>query len=141
MLSTTATAVPAIRHARARALCVLAGVLTAAVAWAVEVPLLGIHLNISFGAGHMQTTIVAGQVIGASLIASLLGWLLLALLERHTPRAPALWTGIALVVLAVSVAPPLAAATTTSAAVGLVVMHLAVAATVIPAMARTARAR
>jgi hypothetical protein len=144
MLSTTATAVPAIRHARARALCVAAGALTAAVAWVVEVPLLGLHLNIRFGggpfAGHVET-IVAGQVIGAALAASLLGWLLLAVLERRTPRALTLWTGIALAVLAVSVAPPLAAATTTSAAVGLVAMHLAVGAAVIPAMARTARAR
>jgi hypothetical protein len=42
-------------------------------------------------------------------------------------------------VLAVSLALPLAAATTTSAAVGLVVLHLAVGAVVIPGLASTAR--
>jgi hypothetical protein len=41
----------------------------------------------------------------------------------------------------VSLPLPLAAATTTAAAVALVVMHLTVGAAVIPAMARTARAR
>ena len=43
--------------------------------------------------------------------------------------------------LAASLALPLAAATTSSAIAGLIVMHLAVAAVVIPALARTARAR
>jgi hypothetical protein len=45
------------------------------------------------------------------------------------------------VVLAVSLALPLSAATTTAATVGLIVMHLAVAAVLIPLMGRTARAR
>jgi len=48
---------------------------------------------------------------------------------------------MALTALAASLALPLAAATTTAAAVGLVVMHLTVGAVVIPAMAHTARAR
>ena len=43
--------------------------------------------------------------------------------------------------LAASLALPLAAATTTSAVTGLIVMHLTVGAVVIPAMAHTARAR
>jgi hypothetical protein len=73
--------------------------------------------------------------------ASLLGWLLLAFLERRTPHARPLWTTIALVALAASLALPLAAATTTSAVAGLVVMHVTVGAAVIPAMAHTARAR
>jgi hypothetical protein len=73
--------------------------------------------------------------------ASLLGWLLLALLERRTPHARALWTTIALAALAASLALPLAVATTTSAVAGLVVMHVTVGGAVIPAMAHTARAR
>lgn len=71
------------------------------------------------------------------MAASLLGWLLLALLERRTPHARLLWTTIALAALAASLALPLAAATTTSAVVGLVVLHLMIGAAVIPAMART----
>jgi hypothetical protein len=119
------------------------GALAAALAWTVEVPLLGIRLN-GYGTSHIQI-IAVSQIIGASLAASLLGWLLLAVLDRRTPHARALWTSIALAGLAASVALPLAAATTTatttSAIVGLVVMHLAVGAAVIPAMARTARTR
>jgi hypothetical protein len=139
MLTTTAPAVPGTKHGRTRALCAAGGALAAALAWIVEVPLLGIHLNVRF-AGHPQT-ITPGQVIGVSLAASLLGWLLLALLERRTPHPRRLWTTIALVALAASLTLPLAAATTTPALAGLVAMHLTVGAAVIPAMAHTARAR
>jgi Family of unknown function (DUF6069) len=142
MLTTTtsARAVPGTKQARARALCVAGGALAAALAWTVVVPLLGIHLNFRFGTGHIQT-IAAGQVIGVTVAASPLGWLLLALLERRNPQARPLWTIIALVALAASLALPLAVATNSSAAAGLVVMHLTVGAAVIPAMAHTARAR
>jgi hypothetical protein len=140
MLTTTAPAVPDIKQGRARALCAAGGALAAALAWIVEVPLLGIHLDFRFGSGHIQT-IAVGQVIGVTVAASLLGWLLLALLERRTPHARLLWTTIALAALAASLALPLAVATTTSAVAGLVVMHVTVGAAVIPAMTRTARAR
>jgi hypothetical protein len=138
--TTTAPAVPDIKQGRTRVLCAAGSALAAALAWIVEVPLLGIHLNFRFGAGHIQT-IPVGQVIGVAVAASLLGWLLLALLERRTPHARSLWTTIALAALAVSLALPLAAATTTSAAAGLIVMHVTVGAAVIPAMAHTAPAR
>ena len=139
MSTTTITTVPDTKHGRARALCVAGGALAAALAWIVEVPLLGIHLTYRFGTGHIQT-IAGGRVVGIAVVASLLGWLLLAVLERRTPHARTLWTTIALVTLAASLAMPLAA-TTTSAAVGLAVIHLTVGAAVIPAMARTARTR
>jgi hypothetical protein len=106
----------------------------------VEVPVLGLHLTVRFGAGHTQT-IAIGQVIGVTVAASLLGWLLLTLLERRTPRARLRWTTIALAALAASLTLPLAAGTTTSAVAGLIVMHLTVGAVVIPAMAHTARTR
>lgn len=135
-MSTAAT--PAVREARrnwARALWVAGGAVTAVIAWAIEVPLLGIRLTVSFGGMHPQT-VVAGQVAGAAVVAGLLGWLLLAGLERITTRSRAMWTGAALLILAVSLALPLAAATTTSAAIGLIVLHLVVGAVVIPGMAR-----
>ena len=141
--TTTIAGAPDINQGRTRALCAAGGALIAALAWTVEVPLLGIDLNFRFGTSHTQI-IAVSQIIGASLAAVLLGWLLLALLERRTPHARTLWTGLALVGLAASLALPLAAATTTatttSAVVGLVVMHLTIGASVIPAMARTTRA-
>ena len=110
----------------------------------MEVPLLGIDLNFRYGTSHTQIVAV-GQVIGASLAALLLGWLLLAVLEQRTSRARTLWTSLALAGLAASVALPLTVATTVattaSAVVGLVVMHLTIGAAVIPVMARTAGAR
>jgi hypothetical protein len=138
--TTTVPAVPDIKQGRARALCAAGGALAAALAWIVEVPLLGIHLNFRFGTGHIQT-IAVGQIIGVTVAASLLGWLLLALLERRTAHARLLWTASALAALAASLALPLAVATTTSAVTGLIVMHLTVGAVVIPAMAHTARTR
>jgi Family of unknown function (DUF6069) len=140
MTATAAPAVPDIKQGRARALCAAGGALAAALAWIVEVPLLGIHLNFRFGTGHIQT-IAIGQVIGVTVAASLFGWLLLALLERRTPHARLLWTTIALAALAASLALPLTVATTSSAVTGLMVMHLTVGAVVIPAMAHTARTR
>jgi hypothetical protein len=129
---------------RTRALVAAGGALTAAAAWIVEVPLLGIGLSIRFGGGHQAggshvQTIGAGQVIAVSLAAALLGWLLLAILEKRTARDRRLWTGLALTALAASLALPLIAATTIAAAAGLIVMHAAVAAVVIPGLARTSR--
>ena len=137
----SAAVTPAVRDARrsrSRALCAAGGAAAAAIAWAVEVPLLGIRLTVRFAAMAPQT-VVAGQVVGAALVAGLLGWLLLAGLDRRAARVRTAWTAVALLVLAVSLALPLAAATTTSAAVGLVVLHLVVGAVVIPGLASTAR--
>ena len=142
----SAAVTPAMRDVKrswARALCVASGAVAAAIAWAVEVPLLGTRLTVRFGAMAPQT-VVAGQVVGAALVAGLLGWLLLAALDRRAARAratriSAVWTAAALLVLAVSLALPLAVATTTAAAVGLVVLHLVVGAVVIPGLASTTR--
>src|ERR1700723_4669228 len=95
----SASAVSQIKRGRSRALCAAGGALAAALAWIVEVPLLGVHLNVRFGAGHVQT-ISIGQVIGVTVAASLFGWLVLALLEGGTPRARLRWTIIALAALA-----------------------------------------
>jgi hypothetical protein len=131
---------PGVQQGRSRALSTAAAAAAVAIAWAIEVPLLGIHLRIRFGAMHPQI-ITIGQVIGAALAAGLLGWLLLAVLDRRTARPRRAWTGTALLVLAASLALPLAAATTASAVAGLVALHLVVGAVLILGMARTAQAR
>ena len=137
----SAAATPAVRDVKrswARAAAAAGGAAAAAIAWSIEVPLLGIRLSIRVGGMHPRAR-VAGQVVGTALVAGLLGWLLLAGLDRRTPRSRTAWTRAALLVLAVSLALPLAAATTTSATIGLIVLHLVVGAVVIPGMARTAR--
>lgn len=123
---------------RTRALSAAGGALAALAVWIIEVPLLRIHLSIRFGGGHVQT-IGIGQIIGVSVAASLLGWLLLAILEKRADHARLAWTTIAVVAVVASLALPLSAATTTAAITGLIVMHIAVAAVVIPSLGRTSR--
>jgi hypothetical protein len=140
MLTATTSTAPHVKQGRARALCIAGGAAAAAIAWAIEVPLLGVRLSVRFGAMHPQT-VAAGQVIAAAAVAGLIGWLLLALLERRTPRARTVWTVTALLVLALSLLLPLTAGTTAAAVTGLIVLHLTVGAVVIPGLARTARSR
>jgi hypothetical protein len=137
---TATTSAPDVKQGRSRALCIAGGAAAAAIAWAIEVPLLGVRLSVRFGAMHPQT-VAAGQVIGAALVAGLVGWLLLTVLDRRTPRARTVWTVTALLVLALSLLLPLTAGTTAAAVTGLVVLHLIVGAVVIPGLARTARSR
>lgn len=136
MASTTTTTFASPNTAvllRTRALAV-AGALVANVAlWITEVPVLGLHLNIRFGTAPAQT-IAVGFVIGATFFASLLGWALLAALERRTPRARTIWTVAALVVLATSLSLPLSAGVAVSTKIALVLMHLTTAAVLIPAL-------
>lgn len=118
---------------RIRALGVAGAVVAAVAVWVIEVPLLGLHLNIRFGSGPAQT-IAIGFVVAATLFASLLGWALLAILERRTPRARTIWPAIAVVVLVASLSLPLYAGIAGSTKVALVVMHLAAAAVLITAL-------
>lgn len=129
-------AAPANRVTRTRALSIAGAVLAAVAVWAIAVPLSGTHLLIRFGSGAAQGVGI-DYVIGASLAASLAGWSLLALLERRTPRALRIWTGIAFVVVVLSLSLPLTAGATLSSKVALALMHVAVAAVLIPAMRRS----
>ena len=127
-------AAPASRVTRTRALSVAGAVLAAVAVWAVAVPLSGTHLLIRFGSGAAQSI---DYVIGASLAGWLAGWGLLALLERRAARARRIWTGIAFVVVVLSLSLPLTAGTTMSSKAALALMHVAVAAVLIPAMRRS----
>jgi peptidoglycan/LPS O-acetylase OafA/YrhL len=121
------------RPGRTRALSVGGAIVAAVAVWVVAVPLLGLHLIIRFGSGAPQT-IAVGFVVGATLIASLAAWGLLALLERRTARARSIWTIVAVAVLIVSLALPFSAGTTTTSKVVLALMHVAVAAVLIPGL-------
>jgi predicted permease len=116
-----------------RALGVGAAILASAAVWVIAVPLLGAHLLIRFGSSAPQTVGV-GYVVGATLLASLAGWGLLALLEHRTARARSIWTVAAVVVLLISLTLPLTAGTTTASKVVLALMHIAVAAVLIPVL-------
>ena len=133
---------PPQRQFRSRALAVTAAVLAALSVWAVAVPLLGVHLVVHSAPGASDTqTISVGLVLAVSLLASLLGWGLIAALERLTQRPTTIWTVAASVVLGVSLAGPITAAVTTGAKIAMVLLHLTVAAVLISLMRRTARTR
>jgi hypothetical protein len=118
---------------RTRALGVVGAVLAAAAVWTIAVPLLGVHLLIRFGSGAPQS-IGLDYVIGATVVTSLLGWAALALLERRTQRARQVWTALAVAVVLVSLTLPLIAGTTVATRVALALMHVAVAAVLIPTL-------
>ena len=123
-------------HVRRNRILGVAGATLAAVAvWAIEVPLLGIRLQTQFGNTAPQSVGI-GLVVLSALAGSLAGWGLLALLERRFARARTIWTGIAIAVLLASFSAPISAGTTTTTKVALAMMHLAVAAVLIPTLRR-----
>ncbi len=127
---------------RSRALAVTAAVLAALVVWSLAVPLLGVDLTVrTTPGGSSVQTIGPALVLAVSLLASLLGWGLLAGLERRTQRAGTIWTITAGVVLLLSLAGPLTAAITTAAAATLMLLHLSAAAVLILLLGRTASPR
>src|ERR1700733_1055687 len=139
MTTTMESASPSIAGSnRTRILGVAGAVIAAVAVWAIAVPLLGVQLLVKFGAGAPQSVGI-GFVLGASLIGSLAGWGLLVVLERRTSQARTIWTGIAVLAVLASFSLPLFAGVSTSTKVTLAIMHVAVAAVLIPAMRRGSR--
>jgi hypothetical protein len=138
----TSTATPrnsrsTIGRIRERGLTVAAAVVAAVLAWLVAVPIVGIDLLVRPGGGAVQQ-VGLGSVVTVSLLASLLGWGLLALLERLVPRrALTAWTVVAVVVLMLSLTGPLTAAANAAVAIALVLMHLVVGAVLIMGLRRS----
>ena len=137
---TPARPAPAPHRARRRGLVAAGAVAAALGGWLVAVPLLGIDLAVQPAAGTTPSgtqTVGVGAVLAASLTAALLGWALLAVLERWTTRARTTWTVVAAVVLVLSLAGPVIGARTTPAAVALVALHLVVGSVLILGLPRT----
>jgi len=123
------------RLRRNRILSVAGATLAAVAVWGIEVPFLGIRLQTQYGNAAPQGVGIASVVV-SSLAASLAGWGLLAILERRFARARVIWTAIAIAVLLASLSVPLSAGNTTTAKVSLAMMHLVVAAVLIPTLRR-----
>ncbi|MEV0843307.1 DUF6069 family protein [Actinocatenispora sera] len=125
------------RRAAIRGSAVIAAVAVPVLVWIVTVPLLGHRLRVE---GPPSLEIRVGTVIVLALAAALAGWALLAALERLTRHGRTVWTVAALVTLAgsfVLLTGPMATATRTS----LALMHLGLAAVLIPGMTRAPAAR
>lgn len=112
------------------ALTVLAPVLV----WLVTGPLLGHRLRMADGDRTLD--ISAAPVAAVALLASLAGWGLLVALERFAAgRARTIWIWVAGAVLAVSFLPFIGDTMNGGTRASLALMHLAVAAVLIPGLA------
>ncbi|MFF2023274.1 DUF6069 family protein [Streptomyces sp. NPDC058171] len=108
-------------------------VLVPVLVWLVADPVWGHRLRIVDGARTLDIGVVAVGL--AALLAALAGWGLLAALERFgIRRARAVWTGVAVAVLAVSFLPLTGDGMDGGTRGTLALMHLAVAAVLIPGL-------
>jgi hypothetical protein len=123
---------------RARALAVAAGTGAALAVWVVAHPIGGITLAVHLSAGQPGVVGPLGVLVVATL-AGLAGWGLLGLLEHVAAQARTIWRFLAWAALVASLAVPLGAGATTASQAALAAMHVAVAAVVIPGLARTSR--
>ncbi len=123
-----------------RTLAVLLAIVATLVVWAIEAYVFGIDLQARPVPGAPPQAVGAPGVASATLLAGLVAWALLAILERVTPSGRTVWVAVAVVALLASLAAPLGGAITGTAAIGLATMHVVAAAILIPLLARSARA-
>jgi Family of unknown function (DUF6069) len=127
---------------KTRLLTVGGGVVAAVLIWGIA-QLAGMDLRQpALGPGEAPMALTIVPVIAASAIASLAGWGLLALLERFTAKARAVWTTISVIFVVLSFAGPFSGeGITTGNRLVLALMHVVVGAIVITGLARTARGK
>ncbi|HEX4358386.1 MAG TPA: DUF6069 family protein [Pseudonocardia sp.] len=107
-----------------------------AVLWGIA-SLLGTDFLLTDSMGNAVISLPIAVIFTA--VFGLLGWGLLALLERFTGRAVAIWTGVAVAVALLSIVPIFLEGASTATRIALTVLHLAVAAVLVPAFRRTTR--
>ena len=124
---------------RGRLLAVLVAAAAAVVVWLVAHQALGVDLRARAGAAVQQVSLPA--VIAMALVIGLLGWAVLAVLEKLSAKSGrTVWTIVAVVVLMVSLLGPLGGVTT-GAVVTLLCLHLVVGLALIVGLGRTAARR
>ncbi|GAA0284365.1 hypothetical protein GCM10009539_85670 [Cryptosporangium japonicum] len=114
--------------------------LAALAGWVVIGPIAGADLVVEGNNGR-TITVGVGPVIVLSMAAGLVAWALLALLERFTTRARAIWVVLAVIGLLLSFAPLTGSDASTGTRAGLAALHLVVAAVLIPVLWRTSTPR
>ncbi|MFX0574544.1 DUF6069 family protein [Nocardia nepalensis] len=112
-----------------------AAVLVTALLWAAAYSL-GIELRVDPRNGQPVQVVGLPIVAGSTLVVSLLASATRKWLDRFTDRAPTAWTRLGLTVLLVSLAPLTYVQASGSAKAMLALMHLAVAAVLVPLLAR-----
>ena len=97
----------------------------------------GVDFRLADSGGSGVITLPVAVIFTA--VFGLLGWGTLALLERFTRHAQAIWTALAVAVTLLSIVPIFLEQATSGTRVALTVLHLAVAAVLVPAFRRTTR--
>jgi hypothetical protein len=120
-----------------RGAVVLLAIAATFVLWAVESALLGVDLMARPVPGAPAQVVGPPAIVIATMVAGLLAWALLAILEHVTTSARTIWTVVAVVALLVSLLGPLGGGVSPSAVIGLVCMHVTAAAILIPLLPRS----
>jgi Kef-type K+ transport system membrane component KefB len=130
------TAAPVARRAtiRRRAFVVVGATAAAAAVW-LAARAAGTDFRVSLGA-QPAMTIGLPLVLVTAFAVSLAGWAALAVLERWARRGRIWWRGLASAVLLASFGPVLSAQTDDGTRLALALMHVAVAAVLIPVLPR-----
>ncbi|MGC4798199.1 DUF6069 family protein [Micromonospora saelicesensis] len=137
-MSAAAVTTPAPSPLRRRALGVAAAVVAPLAIWAIGA-LAGVDYTVE-SPGQPATVIGAGAIVMIALVAALLGWAALALLERFAPRvARPVWISLAIVVTVLSFVPVLSVEATGGAKLALGATHVAVAVALIALLPRPRR--
>ncbi|MFE0508857.1 DUF6069 family protein [Streptomyces sp. NPDC058964] len=126
---------PAAPDLRRTAYAICGAVLATALLWA-GADGMGVDLRVDPGNGLPPQTVGLPLVAGSTLVASLLAAVTRRRLDRLTDRAPAVWTQLAVTVLLVSLAPLTFVQASDGAKITLALMHLAIAAVLIPLLGR-----
>lgn len=136
---TSATTSRPTRAAAAAPLAVVAATGAAVAVW-LAAWLSGTDLRVT-PPGQSSMVVALPAVAGTALAAGLVGWAALAVLRRVTRRARTLWTALALAALVASFALILSVHASAGVRAFLALMHVAVAAVLVPSMRRTVAVR
>lgn len=120
------TSIPAATGVGRRRAIAVVGAVLAPGAVSLLAQATGIELKIT-QSGQAPMVIGLPLVVATALAASLAGWAVLAVLQRMTGHARALWTGLALAALLASLGPIAIVETTTETHIVLALMHVIVA--------------
>lgn len=120
---------------RRRAVAAVAAAGAAGLLWLIA-RALDVDLEVAQGPGKESQVVGLPMVAGSALVVALLGWGVLALLEHWTGRARTWWTVLAAAVLLLSFVPIVTVSATTGTKIILSLMHLAVAAVLVPSLRR-----
>ncbi|USQ80746.1 DUF6069 family protein [Ornithinimicrobium faecis] len=115
---------------------------TALLLWLVAGPVLGINLDVLLTPGATTPVpVAAGSVIISSVAAGLLGWALLAGLERISRHGATIWRCLAGAVALLSLGGPLSLAQSGGGTVVLTLLHLVVGGILLIALPRAGTER